>query len=82
MMDRAIFFVSVIGTILAGLIALAVIVGVIFLSARDGNVPDVLKNWGGIIIGFFFGQFFSFVQTMLRPATNDGRASQTDNVPS
>lgn len=66
--DRTIFYVSTIGTVLAGLIALTVIVGVVFLSARDGNVPDVLKNWGGIIIGFFFGQFFSLVQSMIKPA--------------
>ncbi len=65
-MDRTIFYVSTIGSVFAGLIALTVIVGVVFLSARDGNVPDVLKNWGGIIIGFFFGQFFSLVQSMIK----------------
>jgi hypothetical protein len=76
MRNRTIFFVSVIGTVLAGFIALTVIVGVVFLSARDGNVPDVLKNWGGIIIGFFFGQFFSLVQSMIKP-----NSSETHGLP-
>lgn len=63
--EKAILYIAVIGTSASGLISLIIICGVVYLSARDGNVPSVLSNWGGIIIGFFFGQFFQLIQTLL-----------------
>lgn len=62
---RILLLVSIIGMVCAGIISVSVIFSIIYLSVRDGSVPEILNNYGGIIIGFFFGQFFSFIQTSL-----------------
>lgn len=49
-------------TAVSGAIALVVVVGVIVLAFRGVETPDVLSNWGGVILGFYFGQFVSLVK--------------------
>jgi hypothetical protein len=50
-------------TLIAGLISLTVVVSVILFAVmgivkdRPIEAPEVLSNWGGIILGFYFGQF-------------------------
>lgn len=49
-------------SLIAGLIAVCVIGGVIWLAITDKPIPAELSNWGGIILGFYFGQFVSIVK--------------------
>ena len=49
-------------SLIAGLISLIVIIGVVGMAYSGKAVPDVLSNWGGIILGFYFGSFLSFVK--------------------
>lgn len=68
------------GWILAGTIALLVIVAIIGLAILGKEIPQSLTNYGGVIIGFFFGQFASFMKDALLPQdkspTPDQRNSQ------
>jgi uncharacterized membrane protein AbrB (regulator of aidB expression) len=60
------------GMLLTGLIGLLVVGSVVYAALAQGRVPDVLSNWGGIIIGFFVGQFFNFAKAFLEPRSSEG----------
>lgn len=47
---------------LSGIIAIIIVSSVTIIALNGGIVPDVLANWGGIILGFYFGQFVSLVK--------------------
>jgi len=49
-------------SLIAGIIAVAVIGSVISLAILGKDIPDQLSNWGGIILGFYFGQFINLVK--------------------
>jgi hypothetical protein len=49
-------------SLIAGLISVSVIGGVLLLAFTNRPIPDELSNWGGIILGFYFGQFISIVK--------------------
>ncbi|MBD1547519.1 hypothetical protein [Roseibium aggregatum] len=71
--DQLIFWLVYSGFIVSGLIAISVIWGVLYLTF-DGQVddngkviiPDVLQNWGGIIVGFYFGTFVSLIKDYMK----------------
>lgn len=58
---------------ISGLIAVIVIGGVIVLSFVGKPIPDQLSNWGGIILGFYFGQFVSLVKDYMGAMGGGGR---------
>ncbi|QDG79118.1 hypothetical protein [Labrenzia sp. PHM005] len=72
--DRLVFRLVYLGFVISGLIAVVVIGGVIYLSLfgptdTDGNrleIPSVLENWGGIIVGFYFGTFVSLIKDYMK----------------
>jgi uncharacterized RDD family membrane protein YckC len=49
-------------SIIAGAISLIVVISVVVLALFGNTIPDVLSNWGGIILGFYFGQFINLVK--------------------
>jgi hypothetical protein len=49
-------------TIIAGAIALVVVISVVILALADKKIPDQLSNWGGVILGFYFGQFVTILK--------------------
>lgn len=49
-------------SLIAGLISLVVVGSVTLIAVTGGVVPDVLSNWGGVILGFYFGQFVNLVK--------------------
>lgn len=57
-------FVVYASVIVSSLIALCVIFVVALMPIfKSGfNIPDTLKNWGGLIIGFYFGSFVSLLK--------------------
>jgi hypothetical protein len=49
--------------LIAGIISLIVVISVVVIAlTNNSEIPEVLKNWGGIILGFYFGQFISLVK--------------------
>jgi hypothetical protein len=63
-------------TFISGLISLVVVVSVVVIAlanaiymsperAESVKIPDVLSNWGGIILGFYFGQFVNLVKDFM-----------------
>ena len=73
--QRYALIVVMAGMLLTGLIGLLVVGSVVYAALAQGKVPDVLSNWGGIIIGFFVGQFFNFAKTFLEPRSIEGPPS-------
>lgn len=69
------------GWAISGLIALSVILSIVILAILNRPVPDVLVNYGGVIIGFFFGQFASFVKDATLPSStnNEVKSKETDS---
>lgn len=59
--------VAVGGLFITGVIAVLVVGATVYAALFQGKVPEVLTNWGGILIGFFVGQFFSFAKAFLVP---------------
>ncbi len=61
-------FVVYASVIVSSLIALCVIFVVALMPIfKSGfNIPDTLKNWGGLIIGFYFGSFVSLLKDWSR----------------
>ena len=51
-------------SIIAGVISLIVVSSVVVLAilGKGDEIPEVLSNWGGIILGFYFGQFITLVK--------------------
>ena len=49
-------------SLIAGAISLIVVISVVLLALYGQPIPDVLSNWGGIILGFYFGQFINMVK--------------------
>jgi uncharacterized membrane protein AbrB (regulator of aidB expression) len=54
-----------------GLIALTVVVSVVILALKAVSIPDVLSNWGGIILGFYFGQSINLVRDYMGVITTN-----------
>jgi len=47
---------------IAGLISITVVVSVVTIAILGKPIPEQLSNWGGIILGFYFGQFINLVK--------------------
>ena len=56
------------GFVVSGLIAVLIVTSVIILSViaafygPDVKIPSVLENWGGVVVGFYFGTFVSLIK--------------------
>ena len=65
-------FVIFISVAVSSLIALCVIFVValmpVFMSGFE--VPETLTNWGGLIIGFYFGSFVSLLKDWSRESVD------------
>ena len=70
--DALVFRLVYIGFLISGAIALLVIGGVIILSVysvfrgSDVKIPEVLSNWGGVIVGFYFGAFVTLIKDYMK----------------
>ena len=69
--EKMIWFI----TVVAGVISMIIIISVAIIAIAQiviGNttperlvMPDVLVNWGGIILGFYFGQFATLLKDFM-----------------
>ena len=66
--DSAIAFLIHVGVIVSGIIAITVIAVPVVapLIAETYNIPAEIKEWGGVIIGFYFGSFITLLGHLLR----------------
>lgn len=57
-------FFIIIGTTVISTISLVVIFSVAYFLIKfpELEVPKILVNWGGLIIGFYFGSFMGLVK--------------------
>ncbi len=65
-------FVVYVTVIVSSLIALLIITTVAFMPVfRQGyTIPETLQNWGGLIIGFYFGSFVSLLKDWSRESVD------------
>jgi len=68
-LPHSINFMLKFGTVISGILALVIICGPIIIPifVPDYNIPPTIENWGGVIIGFYFGSFISQVGNFLNP---------------
>lgn len=60
-------FIVITGTSVSSIIALAIIIPISIFKMKEPDlvVPEVLVNWGGIILGFYFGSFTTLIRDLL-----------------
>jgi len=60
-------FVIITMTIVCSLISLMIIGAIVYfkVSLPQFETPGVLTNWGGLIIGFYFGSFIGLLREWL-----------------
>ena len=73
-------------TCVAGLLALLVIGTICYTAVAPGVPTDnkalgQLQNWGGVIIGFFFGSFFNLFAEVIKGKPNEPRLTPPINRP-
>jgi hypothetical protein len=74
-------------TLIAGLISMIVVVSVVAIAIigmqlKDPpKIPDVLSNWGGIILGFYFGQFVNLVKDFMGIVSGSSLPPSSDIPP-
>ncbi len=73
-------FVVYVTVIVASIIALAVIAVVAMLPLINPSykVPETLANWGGLIIGFYFGSFITLLKDWSRETVEVIDSDQQD----
>lgn len=54
--------VVLINLVVSSLISLVIVGSVAYISLQAKTVPDVLANWGGIVIGFYFGSALNLIK--------------------
>lgn len=77
---RIVNIVLITTTFVAGLLAVGVIILPLLIRAFDETytIPDHIRDWGGIIIGFYFGSFISLVDRLLN-AHEDNNTENGNN---
>lgn len=71
-------FILKFGTVISGILALIIICVPILapLFVPDYGIPDTVENWGGVIIGFYFGSFISQVGNFLSPSNKQNHETE------
>lgn len=61
-------FLVITMTLVSSIIALMVIYTVAYykILLPEFKIPEVFTNWGGLIIGFYFGSFVGLLKDLLR----------------
>jgi len=80
---RALRIVVYAGTVVSGVIALAVILTACYLTIfeQSATAPDIISNWGGIIVGFYFGSFVALAKDLLIPSNDKTQDSDGTRQP-
>lgn len=74
-------FVIYMSVSVSSLISLIVICSVVLIPFKSGaSIPDVLENWGGLIIGFYFGSFVGLLKDWSGLKRADRRREQNPEV--
>lgn len=63
--EKSIFnYVIIVGASVSAIIALTIILGATIMAIiyPDADPPKFLEEWGGMIIGFYFGSFISLLK--------------------
>jgi hypothetical protein len=75
-------FVVITSVSVSSIIALTVIVVVaVFTFVKPtSEIPKVLENWGGLIIGFYFGSFITLLKDWSREAIDAVRVARGEAI--
>lgn len=73
-------FVVITVICVSSIIALVVIIATALTPYTDYSAPPVLENWGGLIIGFYFGTFVGLLKDWLSPRKSEPE-DQNDTNP-
>lgn len=79
---KAISQILVVQAVTSGLVAIAIVVGAIFLSMQSGGATaafELLKNWGGVVIGFYFGTAYTQISSLVSTTGGGTEKPQKDS---
>lgn len=68
---RLALWIVAFGMAILGMMTLSIIGAVIYSAISYTKPPEILGNWGGLIIGFFIGSFFNFAKDVLGSQTQN-----------
>ena len=78
--SKSINYVIVLGSTISGILALMVIgvpiIGPFFEEAY--KIPPAIENWGGVIIGFYFGSFLTTIVDVLKSKPSKSETIEAD----
>lgn len=67
---KSVNFILIFGSVISGVLALVIIcvpiIAPLFLTSYA--IPETIENWGGVIIGFYFGSFITQVGNIISPS--------------
>ena len=71
----AISFLIRVGVIVSAIIAITVIAVPIFapMISPTYAIPPQIKEWGGVIIGFYFGSFITLIGNLLKTSVDGSK---------
>jgi H+/Cl- antiporter ClcA len=74
------YFVIITWAIVSSIIALLILGSTMYfkLANPTAPLPEVLQNWGGIILGFYFGSFTSYAKDVLTMKDNRKNHGELD----
>jgi hypothetical protein len=75
-------FIVVTWAVISSVIALMILGGTMYYKIINPTapMPEVLTNWGGIILGFYFGSFTSFAKDVLFGVERKEKAEKNDKA--
>jgi hypothetical protein len=76
--DKAISFLIRVGVSVSAIIAITVIAVPIVapLISSTYTIPAEIKEWGGVIIGFYFGSFITLIGSLLKTGSDEKPGSE------
>lgn len=75
-------FIIITWAVVSSIIALMILGGTMYYKFLNPTapMPEVLTNWGGIILGFYFGSFTAFAKDVLFNAKKKSREEPPENT--
>jgi hypothetical protein len=75
-------FLIVTWVVVSSLIALIILGATMYFKVTNPTapIPEVLSNWGGIILGFYFGSFTTFAKDVILRIRNYSNRTNIENA--
>lgn len=75
-------FLIIAWVLVSSLIAITILGSTAYFKIKHPTapIPEVLSNWGGIILGFYFGSFTTFAKDVFLKGPRDREPNDEDTL--